>query len=63
MMVLAISACVGYALYTQDSLTVEKFGTTRLLFTLPFCVVGIARFSNPELTETQLFLRMIGVGW
>ena len=44
MMVLAISACVGYALYTQDAHTVDKFGTTRLLFTLPFCVIGIARF-------------------
>lgn len=44
MMVLAISACVVYALYTRDSRTVEAFHTERLVWTTPFCVVGIARF-------------------
>lgn len=44
MMILAISACVVYALYTRDVHTIASFGTDRLIYTLPFCVVGIARF-------------------
>ena len=44
MFVLAISACVGYALYTRDPHTVDAFGSDRLIYTLPFCVLGIARF-------------------
>lgn len=49
--VLAISACVGYALYTRDPGTTESFGTDRLIFTLPFCVLGIARFLQLTLTS------------
>jgi 4-hydroxybenzoate polyprenyltransferase len=44
MIVLAISACVGYALYTRDPHTVDAFGSRWLIVTLPFCVLGIARF-------------------
>ena len=41
---LAICTCAAYALYTQDSHTVEFFQTDRLYWTLPFCLFGIARF-------------------
>lgn len=44
LLVLAVATTAAYALYTQDSRTVAFFGTRRLLFTLPFCVLGIARF-------------------
>ena len=51
MFVLAISACVGYALYTRDAHTIDAFGSDRLIFTLPFCVLGIARFVQLALTS------------
>jgi 4-hydroxybenzoate polyprenyltransferase len=41
---LAMSTCAAYALYTRDERTVEFFGTQDLLWTLPFCVIGIVRF-------------------
>ncbi len=42
--VLAIATCVVYGLYTLDERTVSFFHTERLLWTSPFCVIGIARF-------------------
>jgi len=42
--VLSIGTCAAYALYTRDARTVEAFQTDQLLWTLPFCVIGIARF-------------------
>ena len=63
MMVLAISACVGYALYTRDVRTMASFDTSNLIFTLPFCVLGIARFmqltlmSHTEDSPTDAMLR------
>ncbi len=44
MMITLISACVVYALYTRDLRTVTAFHTDKLVWTTPFCVVGIARF-------------------
>lgn len=44
MMLLALATCVVYALYTQDTRTISEFGTRRLVWTLPFCVLGIGRF-------------------
>lgn len=44
LLVLAIATCAAYALYTRDAHTVVFFQTDELLFTLPFCIVGIARF-------------------
>jgi 4-hydroxybenzoate polyprenyltransferase len=41
---LAVATSVAYALYTQDERTVHAFGTRELIFTLPFCVLGILRF-------------------
>ncbi|ACY16551.1 UbiA prenyltransferase family protein [Haliangium ochraceum] len=44
MLVLAAATTASYALYTQDARTVSFFHTHRLVWTLPFCVLGIARF-------------------
>lgn len=42
LLAMATSAC--YALYTQDGRTVAFFHTRALIWTLPFCVIGIGRF-------------------
>ena len=44
MIALAAATCVAYALYTRDARTVEFFRTRDLLWTLPFCLIGIGRF-------------------
>lgn len=44
MFLLAAATSAAYALYTRDTRTVQFFGTDDLIYTLPFCVVGIARF-------------------
>ena len=44
MFLLAAATSATYALYTRDERTVHFFGTDELIWTLPFCVVGIARF-------------------
>jgi decaprenyl-phosphate phosphoribosyltransferase len=44
MYALAAATSGAYALYTQDLRTVEFFGTRQLVWTLPFCAIGIARF-------------------
>ena len=44
MYVLAAATTAAYALYTQDDRTVTFFGTRDLIWTLPFCVIGIVRF-------------------
>lgn len=41
---LAAAAIVSYALYTQSQRTVEHFGTTDLLYTLPFVVYALFRY-------------------
>jgi 4-hydroxybenzoate polyprenyltransferase len=46
MMLLAFATTAAYALYTQDHHTVSFFGTRALVFTLPFCLFGIARFAQ-----------------
>jgi len=46
MTLLAVATSAAYALYTQDHHTVRFFGTRSLVFTLPFCLLGIARFSQ-----------------
>jgi hypothetical protein len=42
--VLAIATAMSYALYTLDERTISFFQTERLLWTSPFCVLGIGRF-------------------
>jgi 4-hydroxybenzoate polyprenyltransferase len=44
LIILALATCAAYALYTQDPRTVASFHTRKLVWTLPFCVFGIARF-------------------
>jgi 4-hydroxybenzoate polyprenyltransferase len=44
LLLLAAATSAAYALYTQDGHTVAFFGTRSLVFTVPFCVLGIARF-------------------
>lgn len=44
LLLLSIGTCAAYALYTRDPRTVAFFQTKQLLWTLPYCVAGIARF-------------------
>ncbi|WP_428266033.1 UbiA prenyltransferase family protein [Haliangium sp.] len=44
MLVLAGATVASYGLYTLDHRTVAFFGTGQLLWTLPFCALGILRF-------------------
>ena len=40
----AAGTLLSYALYTSDRATVEKFGSNRLIFTLPFVMYGLFRY-------------------
>ena len=42
--IVAAATLVGYALYTAEPETVEKFGTDRLTWTFPFPIYGIFRY-------------------
>jgi len=63
MLLLALATCVVYALYTQDTRTIAEFGTRQLVWTLPFCVLGIGRFvqlaiiSPTKRSPTEAMLR------
>lgn len=45
-MISVVSACtvISYALYTVAPETVEKFGTSRLIFSFPFVLYGVFRY-------------------
>ena len=42
--VVTAAAVISYAIYTVSPVTVEKFGTDRLVYTIPFVVFGIFRY-------------------
>lgn len=42
--VVTASTVLGYALYVVDPETVEKFGTTALVYTVPFVLFGVFRY-------------------
>jgi len=46
MVVLAIATIAAYVLYTLDDHTVTFFGTDQLVWTAPFCAVGVGRFAQ-----------------
>lgn len=50
---LALATCVAYAFYTQDERTLAFFGTRELIWTLPFCVIGIGRFLQLTMSRTK----------
>jgi 4-hydroxybenzoate polyprenyltransferase len=54
LLTLAMATIAAYALYTQHDRTVLLFGTRSLIWTLPFCIVGIARFLQLALSERRL---------
>jgi 4-hydroxybenzoate polyprenyltransferase len=63
MIVLAVATTAAYVLYTRDSRTVSIFGTTRLVWTAPFCALGLGRFTmlalarHGEDSPTEAMLR------
>ena len=50
---LGIATCLSYALYTLDTRTVDAFRTTKLVWTLPFCLFGIYRFLQLAMWQPQ----------
>lgn len=44
MMITASATVVCYALYTTSQITIAKFGTKKLIYTIPFVVYGIFRY-------------------
>jgi len=42
--VVTASTVVAYATYTVAEQTIAKFGTTKLVYTLPFVIYGIFRY-------------------
>jgi 4-hydroxybenzoate polyprenyltransferase len=63
MAILAAATSAAYALYTRDARTVAFFQTGHLIWTLPFAIIGIARFLqlalwNPRpISPTDAILR------
>jgi 4-hydroxybenzoate polyprenyltransferase len=44
LLLLGVATTAAYALYTRDPRTLEYFRSGRLVYTVPFCVLGIGRF-------------------
>lgn len=73
--IISASTIVCYSMYTLSPMTVEKFGTSKLGFTIPFVVFGIFRYldlayrhgkaGRPEkvlLTDIPTFINLILYG-
>jgi 4-hydroxybenzoate polyprenyltransferase len=48
---LAGASIVSYAIYTQSARTVERFGTTDLLYTIPFVIYALFRYQHHVVRE------------
>ena len=48
---LGAATVVAYFFYTRAPHTVAFFGTTRMVWTVPLCMVGIARFLHLVIRE------------
>jgi 4-hydroxybenzoate polyprenyltransferase len=48
---LAGAAIVSYAIYTQSARTVDRFGTTDLLYTIPFVIYALFRYQHHVVRE------------
>src|SRR2546430_5035218 len=68
------AAIVSYALYTQSPRTVDHFGTTNLLYTVPFVIYALFRYQHHVVREdaggdpgalllTDRGLRLALLGW
>jgi 4-hydroxybenzoate polyprenyltransferase len=44
MLVLAAITCTAFLVYTLDPHTIEYFGTTKLVYSVPFVAIGVVRF-------------------
>lgn len=53
LVILAVATCAVYALYTQSERTIALFNTRALIWTLPFCAIGIGRFLALTLSARQ----------
>ena len=53
LIVLAVATMTAYALYTRDDRTVAFFVTEQLIWTTPFCVLGIGRFLQLALSGAR----------
>jgi len=51
---LAISTVAAYVLYTRSPHTIEFFGTDRLVWTAPFCAIGVGRFAMLSIGRSHL---------
>ena len=48
---LAGASIVSYAIYTQSARTVERFGTSDLLYTIPFVIYALFRYQHHVVRE------------
>jgi 4-hydroxybenzoate polyprenyltransferase len=54
MIALALATTAAYVLYTRSPHTIEFFGTSRLVWTAPFCALGVLRFAQLSIGRSHL---------
>jgi len=54
MVCLAIATVAAYVLYTRAPHTIAFFGTDRLVWTAPFCAIGVGRFAMLSIGRSHL---------